>query len=466
MDSPLSWSAPQKAAAAPPPRPSLSDVLRVWTRVSVAGIGGPALQIATMHRLAVEKRCWISEKRFFHALSYCIAMPGPETQQLAIYIGWLSHRMIGGIIAGVLFILPGVICMMALCFGFVTGADSQIGQAIFVGVKPAILAIMTEAILRFGRAVLPTPWMVAIAALAFAAAFFKVSFSLIVLAAALMGLCAALAGLTGFAGASSRGTAAAGADDGGDEALPDHTRPSTARFIRALLACLALWLAPVVALLAILGPDNIYTQISLLFSKVAMMAVGGDYAVIAYAAQQVVDSYHWVTAREMQDGIALGEMVPGTIMIVTQFLGFIAAFRDPGVLPPLLGGLVGGLLATWMTFAPCFLWIFVIAPFIEGLRNNAILDGPLRAVTAAAVGMIVNLSVWFGIRTLFHNVAPLHYGWLNFDVPDFASLSPWELVLFVLATIAVLRFRISAAATLIASSAVGMALLYLGLTGM
>jgi chromate transporter len=466
MDSPLSWSAPQEAAAAPPLRPSLSDVLRVWSRVSVAGIGGPALQIATMHRLAVEERRWISEKRFFHALSYCIAMPGPETQQLAIYIGWLSNRMIGGVIAGVLFILPGMICMMALCFGFVTGADSQIGQAIFVGVKPAILAIMTEAILRFGRAVLPTPWMVAIAALAFAAAFFKVQFSLIVLAAALMGLCAALTGLPGFAGASSRGTAVAGADDDGDEALPDHTRPSTARFIRSLLACLALWLAPVVVLLAILGPDNIYTQISLLFSKVAMMAIGGDYAVIAYAAQQVVDSYHWVTAREMQDGIALGEMVPGTIMIVTQFLGFIAAFRDPGVLPPLVGGVIGGLLATWMTFAPCFLWIFVVAPFIEGLRNNAILDGPLRAVTAAAVGMIVNLSVWFGIRTLFHNVAPVHYGWLNFDIPDHASVNPWALVLFVLAAIAVLRFKISAAATLIVSSAAGMALLYLGLTRM
>jgi chromate transporter len=461
VDSVVGTSGQRMAAAQA--RPSLCEVLRVWGRVSLAGIGGPALQIATMHRLAVQKRRWISEDRFFHALSYCIAMPGPETQQLAIYIGWLSHRTIGGIIAGGLFILPGVICMMALCFGFVTGADSQIGQAIFLGVKPAILAIMIEAILRFGRAVLLTRWMVAIAGFAFAAAFFKVAFTAIVFVAALLGLGAALAGLPGFARVS------APAEDISrtyhDRELPDHTQPSTTRFLHSLAIWLALWLAPVILLLAILGPANVYTQISLLFSKVALMAIGGDYAVIAYAAQQVADSYHWVSAREMQEGIALGEMVPGTIMIVTQFLGFITAYRDPGPLPPLLGATIGGLLATWTTFAPCFLWIFVVAPFIEGLRHNAFLNGPLRAVTAAAVGMIVNLSVWFGIRALFDEVGSLHADGLAFDMPTIASLNPWALALFVLAVIAVLRFRISAAATLIASSALGLLLLYFGLAG-
>jgi chromate transporter len=455
----------QRRAAAVQARPSLRDVLRVWTRVSIAGIGGPALQITTMHRLAVQKRRWISEDRFFHALSYCIALPGPETQQLAIYIGWLSHRMIGGIIAGGLFILPGVICMMALCFGFVTGADSQFGQAIFLGVKPAILAIMTEAILRFGRAVLLTRPMVAIAALAFVAAFFKVAFPIIVFVAAALGLCAVLAGLPVFERAAPA-TAESLPVAFHDEMLPDHTQPTTARFLRSLITWLAIWLAPVILLLAILGPASVYNQISLLFSKVALMAIGGDYAVIAYAAQQVVDSYHWVSAREMQEGIALGEMVPGTIMIVTQFLGFLTAYRQPGLLPPLIAGTVGGLLATWMTFAPCFLWIFVIAPFIEGLRDNAFLNGPLRAVTAAAVGMIVNLSVWFGIHTLFRDVDPVHLGWLTFDLPNFASLDLWALALFALAAVAVLRFRVSAVVTLLTSSALGLFLLYVGLAGM
>jgi len=440
-------------------RRSFRDDLRIWMRVSAAGIGGPALQIATMHRLLVHKRRWISEERFFHALSYCIAMPGPETQQLSIYIGWLSRRTIGGVIAGGLFILPGIICMMALSIGFVTGANSQIGQAIFFGVKPAILAIMTEAILRFGRHVLHGRWMYAVAALAFAAAFAKVAFPLIVLVAALLGLGAAMTGPRKL-----RGEAAEAATDDAEE-LPDHTRPSTARAMRSLAAWTAIWFAPSIALLAVLGPANVFTQISLLCSKVAFMAVGGDYAVVAYAAQQAIDSYHWVTAREMQDGIAMGEMVPGTIMIVTQFLGFIAAYRDPGQLPPMLAGVLGGLLASWATFVPCFLWIFVIAPFIEHLRHNDLLNGPMRAITAAAVGMIVNLSVWFGIRTLFRDVEPFHFSGLAFDVPTFWSLDLWALGLFIASAIAVLRYKFSAIATLAASSVVGMILMLLGVLG-
>ena len=463
LDKTVATSTPA-AADAPPDRIGLRDVFKVWTRVSVSGIGGPGLQIATMHRLAVQKRRWISEERFFHALSYCIAMPGPETQQLAIYIGWLSHRLLGGIIAGGLFILPGAICMLALCFGFVTGADSQIGQAIFLGVKPAIIAIMIEAILRFGRSVLPTRLMLGLAAAAFAAAFFKISFPIIIIVAALFGFAAALAGVSGFSGKRHLPTRTAAAPHQ-EEELPDHTRPSASYVVRTFAICLALWFAPIIVLLATVGPASIYTQISLLFSKVALMAVGGDYAVIAYAAQQVVDSNHWITAREMQDGIAMGEMVPGTIMIVNEFLGFMAAYRDPGQLPPLVAGTLGGLLATWTTFAPCFLWIFVIAPFIEGLRDNALLDGPLRAVTAAAVGMIINLSVWFGIRTLFHDVDSVHYAWISFDVPDLASLDPAALALSVAAAIAVLRFRLSSALTLFASSAVGVLLYVLGVAG-
>ncbi len=454
-----------KTTAAPAlQRASQRDAMWVWMRISAAGIGGPALQIATMHRLLVREKRWISDDRFFHAFGYCIAMPGPETQQLAVYVGWLAHRMIGGILAGTLFVLPGVICMMALCFGYINSASTQIGQAIFLGVRPAILAIMADAILRFGRHVLYGKWMVALAVLAFIAAFFKVAFPNIIVVAAVLGICAGWAGLPGFERPVSDPVGDLDAAHNHAE-LPDHTRPSLAQFIRSLTIWLAIWLAPAMALLAMFGVANVYTQISLVFSKVALMAVGGDYAVIAYAAQQVVDSYHWLSAREMQEGIAMGEMVPGTIMIVTQFLGFIAAYRDPGILPPLVAGAFGGLLATWMTFAPCFLWILVIAPFIEGLRSNIFLNSTLHAVTAAAAGMILNLSVWFGIRTLFHDVESVHYARLAFDMPIFASFDPWALVLFLGAAIGVLRFKIGAVVTLFVCSAVGVSLSLFGVTG-
>ncbi len=443
-------------------RAALRDALGVWTRVSVAGIGGPAKQIATMHRLTVEGKRWISEERFFHALSYCIALPGPETQQLAIYVGWLAHRTIGGIIAGGLFILPGAICMMALSFGYVMGADSQAGQAIFLGVRPAILAIMAQAIVRFGRHVLHGRLMLAVAALAFAAAFFKLALPIIIFVPALFGMCVALARLPGLARPASIDDLTA---NHRREELPDHVRPSLAQFARSLTMWLVLWFAPPVALVAIFGLQNIYAQISLLFGKVALMAFGGDFAVIVYGAQQAVDSYHWLSAHEVQEGIAMGEIVPGTIMIVTQFFGFIAAYRDPGLLPPLLAGALGGLLATWMTFIPCFLWILAVAPFIEGLRRNAVLNNALQAVTAAAVGVILNLTVWFGIRTLFHAVEPVEYARLAFDMPNFASFDPWALALFICAAIAVFRFNISAAVTLVVSSAVGGICLALGLAG-
>lgn len=440
-----------------------AGVVGVWAQVSAAGIGGPALQLATMHRLLVQSKRWISEERFFHALSYCIALPGPETQQLAVYIGWLAHRTLGAVIAGSLFILPGVICMMALSFGYVSGADSALGKAIFLGVRPAILAIMLEAMIRFGRHVLHSKWMVALAGAAFLGAFLKISFPIIILTAALVGMAVAVAGLPGLARPISDAPEQANPGDLQAE-LADHTRPTLAQFLVSLALWLALWLTPPIALLAIFGPENVYTQIALLIGKVATMAVGGDYAVVAYAADQGVHSYHWLTSREMQEGIAMGEMVPGTIIIVTQFVGFIAAFRDPGTLPPLLAGAFGGLLASWMTFCPCFLWILLMAPFIEGLRRNTLLNSTLQAVTAAAVGMILNLSVWFGLRTVFHHIDHIRYSHFRLDIPALTSIDPLALALFACAAIAVLRFRVSAAATLIVSSAVGIVLLLAGIT--
>jgi chromate transporter len=444
-------------------RAGLREAFAVWMQVSIAGIGGAALQLATMHRILVRERRWISEERFFHALSYCIALPGPETQQLAIYIGWLVHRRIGGIIAGSLFILPGAICMMALCFGYVTGADSSFGHAMFLGVRPAILAVMADAILRFGSHVLHSKWMGALAAVAFIAAFLKVAFPIIILAAAAVGICIALAGLPGLARPSADAPDALAASDE-NSALLAQPRTSLRRFATALAAGLALWLAPPAVLLATLGLHSIYTQISLLMGKVALMALGGDYAVVAYAAEQGIHAHHWLSGSQMQEGIAMGEMVPGTIIIVTQFVGFIAAFRDSGALPPLLAGTIGGLLATWMTFCPCFLFIMLVAPFIEGLRRNALLNNTLQAVTAAAVGMILNLSVWFGLRTLFDEIERLHYAPFRFDLPVLASVNPWAVALFAFAAIAVLRFRVSAVTTLLASSAAGVVMLLLGLT--
>ncbi len=431
-----------------PDRAELRDALVVWAQISAAGIGGAALQLATMHRLLVQEKRWIAEDRFFHALSYCIALPGPETQQLSIYVGWLVHRVIGGVIAGGLFILPGMICMMALSFGYVSGGSSPLAHAISLGIRPAIIAVMLQAIIRFGRHVIHS-----------------------------RGLSgwperrALLALLADAATAEARGR-----QDSPEHGWPywpsprslprsANVRPTLRQFVRSLTFWLMMWLAPPIALLVLVGPGSIYTQISLLFGKVALMAVGGDYAVIAYAAREVVASYHWLSAREVQEGIAMGEMVPGTIMIVTQFFGFMAAYRDPGTLSPLAAGTCGGLLATWMTFCPCFLFIMVVAPFIEGLRRNVLLNSALQAVTAGAVGMILNLSVWFGLRTLFTDVQQVHYWRLKFDLPEFASADLWALLLFVCAALAMLKFKVGTVQTLLASSAAGVLLVVSGLAG-
>ncbi len=315
---------------------------------------------------------------------------------------------------------------------------------------------MIEAILRFGRSVLLSKLMLGVAALAFATTFLKFPFPVIVLGAALIGAGAELANLP----STMRELAA----DAKAHKLPVHASPNAIRLIRTLTFWLAVWLTPLITLAVIFGTQNIYTQIAFVFGKVAVMAIGGDGAVISYAAQQAVDAYHWVSPTEMQEGIAMGEMVPGTIMIVTQFLGFITAYRDPGTLPPLVAGGLGGLLATWMTFTPCFLFIMVAAPFIEGLRTSPLLNSTLHSVTAAAVGMLANLTAWFGIRTMFHHIDRVSYAGLDFDVPHAASLDPWALALFIAAALAVLRFKFSAAITLITFSAIGIMLAAVGLT--
>jgi chromate transporter len=441
---------------------SLREALRVWLRVAVLSFGGPAGQIAVMHRILVEEKRWISESRFLHALNYCMLLPGPEAQQLATYIGWLMHRTLGGIMAGVLFVIPGIIAIMALSYVYAAYGNVPVIVALFFGLKAAVLAIVLEAVFRIGKRSLKNNAMVALAAAAFVGIFFfNVPFPIIIFGAALIGFLGVWSGATAFQVKGGHGN---GKKDGavvdsllGDE-LPEHARPTVARALRVSSVWLALWLIPVIALLITLGTGNVFSQIAVFFSKMAMVTFGGAYAVLAYVAQQAVENYGWLKPGEMLDGLGMAETTPGPLIMVLQFVGFMAAFRDPGALPPMLAGTLGGLLATWVTFTPCFLWIFLGAPFIEVLRDNKALNGALSAITAAVVGVVLNLAIWFALHTIFRDVAPVHAYGLSFDMPVLASVNFWALALSVAAIIAIFRFKVGMITTLLACSAVGVVL--------
>ena len=446
--------------------PSLGEAFRVWLKVAALSFGGPAGQIAVMHRILVEEKRWISESRFLHALNYCMLLPGPEAQQLATYIGWLMHRTAGGIMAGGLFILPGVIAIMALSYVYAGYGNVPLIVALFFGLKAAVLAIVLEAVFRIGKRALKNDVMISLAAAAFVGIFFLgIPFPIIILAAALIGFVGAWSGITAFEVSGGHGS---GKQDGavvdsllGDE-LPDHARPSVARAMRAASVWLALWLVPVIAILATLGSSNVFSEIAVFFSKMAMVTFGGAYAVLAYVAQQAVESYGWLKPGEMLDGLGMAETTPGPLIMVLQFVGFMAAFRDPGGLSPMLAGTLGGLLATWVTFTPCFLWIFLGAPFIEVLRGNKALNGALSAITAAVVGVILNLALWFAIHTVFREVTPVRGYGLSFDAPVLLSADPWALALSVAAIIAIFRFKIGMMWTLAACAVIGIGLYLLG----
>jgi chromate transporter len=447
--------------------PSLSEAFRVWLKVAALSFGGPAGQIAVMHRILVEEKRWISESRFLHALNYCMLLPGPEAQQLATYIGWLMHRTIGGIMAGVLFVIPGIIAIMALSYVYAGYGNVPVIAALFFGLKAAVLAIVLEAVFRIGKRALKNNVMVAIAVVAFIGIFFfNVSFPVIIFGAALLGFIGAWSGVAAFQVKSGHGDGKK--DDAvidsllGDE-LPEHARPTVARALRASSIWLVLWLVPVIALLATLGAPNVFSQIAIFFSKMAMVTFGGAYAVLAYVAQQAVEHYGWLKPGEMLDGLGMAETTPGPLIMVLQFVGFMAAFRDPGSLSPMLAGTLGGLLATWVTFTPCFLWIFLGAPFIETLRGNKALNGALSAITAAVVGVVLNLAIWFALHTVFRQVTPVHRFGLAFDMPVLTSVDPWALALSVAAIIAIFRFKVGMITTLLACSAVGIGLHLAGL---
>jgi chromate transporter len=436
------------------------EAFRVWLRVALLSFGGPAGQIAVMHRILVEEKNWISEGRFLHALNYCMLLPGPEAQQLATYIGWLLHRTAGGIMAGGLFVLPGIIAIMALSYIYAAYGNVGFIAALFFGLKAAVLAIVIQAVVRVGKRALRNRIMIGLAAIAFIAIFFfNVPFPAIIIAAGLIGYVGAKSGRPEFAAVEHGGGKKPAAVDGmlGDE-LPEHVRPSVPRALKVSAVWLLLWLVPVAALLIAFGQANVFSQIAIFFSKMAMVTFGGAYAVLAYVAQQAVEHYHWVSPPEMLDGLGMAETTPGPLIMVLQFVGFMAAFRDPGTLSPMLAGTLGGLLATWVTFTPCFLWIFLGAPFIETMRGNKGLAGALSAITAAVVGVILNLSIWFALHTVFRETVPVRSCGLSFDLPVWSSLDLAALVLAIAAATAVFRFNLGMLTVLGSSCAAGVAL--------
>src|SRR6266478_4229151 len=443
---------------------SLHEAFRVWLRVACLSFGGPAGQIAVMHRILVEEKHWISESRFLHALNYCMLLPGPEAQQLATYIGWLMHRTAGGVMAGVLFIVPGVIAIMGLSYIYAVYGNVGFVEALFFGLKAAVLAIVIQAVFRVGKRALRNRIMIALAAIAFIAIFFfAVPFPVIIIGAGVIGYIGAKIGRPEFAAVPHGGGKDAAAIDSmlGEE-LPEHVRPSVARALKVSAVWLLLWLIPVAALLIAFGEANVFSQIALFFSKMAMVTFGGAYAVLAYVAQQAVEHYHWVSPREMLDGLGMAETTPGPLIMVLQFVGFMAAYRDPGTLSPMLAGTLGGLLATWVTFTPCFLWIFLGAPFVEVLRENKPLNAALSALTAAVVGVVLNLAIWFAIHTIFREVWPVRGFGLAFEAPVLASVNAWALALSVAAAVAIFRLKLGMIPTLAGCCAAGIALYLLG----
>jgi chromate transporter len=440
-----------------PSRVSLGEATRVWAKIALLSFGGPAGQIALMHRVLVEERKWIGEARFLHALNYCMLLPGPEAQQLATYIGWLMHRTKGGLIAGTLFVLPGMAAIMALSWIYALAGDVGAVEALFFGLKAAVLAIVAEAVRRIGGRALTNNALRAVAASAFVAIFlFALPFPLIVLAAGVIGFAGGRLGVEAFRGGGGHG--AGTADDSLlGESIPDHAVPRLGWALRISAVFLLLWLGPVALLYAFAGPDSVFTRIALFFSQMAVVTFGGAYAVLAYVAQQAVEHYHWLAPGEMLDGLGLAETTPGPLIMVTQFVGFMGAWRHPGGLDPLLAATLGGLLTTWVTFTPCFLWIFLGAPFAEKLRANRALSAALTAITAAVVGVVLNLALWFALHSLFRQVRQVEAGPLSFDLPVAASVDPAACILAAAALVAIFRFRLGAPLVLAGCAAAGMA---------
>jgi len=440
-------------------KPSFSEAFRVWAKLGFINFGGPAAQIAMMHRMLIDERRWISETRFLHALNYCTLLPGPEAQQLATYIGWLLHRTWGGIVAGGLFILPGFVCIMALSWLYAAHGEVPAVAALFYGLQCAILAIVFQAVVRIGSRALKNRVMVALAAIAFIALFFfQVPFPLVVAAAAAIGFFGHKAAPEFFKGSGhGGGGSGTGAADRVLEDGAEHLTPDAGRAGRLALFGTILWLAPVAALWALFGWNSTWTQLGVFFSEMAVVTFGGAYAVLAYVAQEAVNHYGWLKPEEMLSGLALAETTPGPLILVVQFVGFLAGYRDPGTLDPSLAGVLAATLVVWVTFVPSFLWILVGAPYVERLRGYPQLDAAMTAITAAIVGVILNLAVWFALHVIFAEVAFVDIGWIHLPRPNLATLDPVALALALASAVALFRFKRGMVETLAGSAGLGIA---------
>ena len=426
-------------------KPSFAEALALWGKIGLLSFGGPAGQIALMHRLIVDERRWITEKNYLHALNFCMLLPGPEAMQLATYVGWRLHGTIGGLAAGLLFVLPGALVVLGLSIAYAYLGKVPAVEAAFIGVKAAVLVIVIEALLRVSKRALRGPYAVAIAAAAFIAIFFFAApFPLIIVAAAAIGFL--------LAPASSREA----------PAPPTNIEPvPLSRTLATAVLWLAIWIVPLLLVTALFGRAHVTTDIALFFSKLAVVTFGGAYSVLAYMAQQAVETYGWLTAGEMLDGLGLAETTPGPLILVTEFVGFLAGFRHGGE-PALAFGLLGAAVTLWATFAPCFLWIFTGAPYVERLSANPRLAGALAGITAAVVGVILNLSLWFALHVLFGSVTAVWHGPMQLWTPDLASLDVAALMLALLAAILLFGFHFGIVSTLAIAAGVALAWAQLG----
>ena len=414
------------------------ELVRAFARVAASSFGGPAAQITVIHRVAVDEKRWIDEPAFVRALSFCMLLPGPEAQQLATYLGWKLHGLRGALTAGLLFILPGFVSMLVLSLLYVSAADIALVAALFYGLKPAVLPVVLEAVVRLKRRAAAGTLGTSIAVAAFMAIyFFRVPFPLIVLTAGFVGMIA------------DRSVPSL------QPAVPKASRTDGRHTVRTAVTWLLIWLVPVAALLAAFGPDHVFSRQAVFFSRVAVFTFGGAYAVLAYVAQRAVDVFAWLTPGEMLDGLGLAETTPGPLIMVVQFVGFLGAFRNAGTLDPMTAGIIGSLVTVWVTFAPSFMFILVGAPWVERLTSNRRLAAALAGVTAAVVGVVLNLGVWFAIHTLFARVDDRTFGPLTFPVPDPCTFSPIVAAIAVLATVALFRFRLGMLWVLAGGAALG-----------
>jgi chromate transporter len=412
------------------------EALRVWFKIGCLGFGGPAGQIALMHRILVDEKKWVEESRYLHALNFCMLLPGPEAQKLATYVGWLLHGTRGGLAAGILFVLPGALVMLGVSLLYVLGQGIPAVEGALFGIKAAVLVIVIEALLRIARRGLKTRLLLGLAAAAFVGIFFlDLPFPLIV----------AAAGAIGFFTTTDK------------EIVPRTENPGAWRqALRAALVGLGLWLAPIALVVLALGTSHVLFDIAAFFSKLAVVSFGGAYALLAYMAQQAVENYAWMSAPEMVDGLGLAETLPGPLIKVTQFVGFLAAYRDPAPFSPVAAAIAGAALTTWVTFVPPMMLIFAGAPFIEQLRSNRRLSGALVAITAAVVGVILNLTLWFALHVLFAGVEERRAGPLRWYAFDPAALDWKAAVLALIAAALMLRLHRGLVETVAVMALLGM----------